>query len=111
MDKLRNEEIVVPNRQFSGGALINYSRLNDAEGVVLPVKVSIGYNAPWRQVHAMLREAVKRTTGIRQQPEPTVLQNVLDDFYVEYQLNAVVEERGTKDSYPLGTPRQHPGCL
>ncbi len=37
LDKLRNEEFVVPNSQFSGGVLINYSRLNDAEGVVLPV--------------------------------------------------------------------------
>jgi small-conductance mechanosensitive channel len=57
----------------------------------LPVKVSIGYNAPWRQVHAMLREAAKRTNGLKQQPEPTVLQNALDDFYVEYQLNVVPE--------------------
>jgi small-conductance mechanosensitive channel len=88
---IRNEEIVVPNSQFSGGVLINYSRLNKSVGVVLPVKVSIGYNAPWRQVHAMLREAAKRTPGVRQQPEPTVIQNVLDDYYVEYQLNAIVE--------------------
>ena len=88
---IRNEEIVVPNSQFSGGVLINYSRLNETGGVVLPVKVSIGYNAPWRQVHAMLREAAKRTNGLKQQPEPTVLQNALDDFYVEYQLNVVPE--------------------
>jgi small-conductance mechanosensitive channel len=89
---VRNEEVVVPNSQFSGGVLINYSRLNETVGVVLPVKVSIGYNAPWRQVHAMLREAAMRTPGVKQQPEPSVLQNVLDDFYVEYQLNAVLEQ-------------------
>jgi len=88
----RNEEVVVPNSQFSGGVLINYSRLNETTGVAVPVKISIGYNTPWRQVHAMMREAAKRTQGVTQEPEPTVLQNTLSDFYVEYQLNAVIEK-------------------
>jgi len=89
---VRNEEIVMPNNQISTSALINYSHLNETTGVVLPVRLSIGYNAPWRQVHTMLREAAKRTPGVRPQPEPMVLQNALDDFYVAYQLNVVVDD-------------------
>lgn len=87
----RNEEVVLPNNQISGGALINYSRLNTSEGVTLPVKISIGYTTPWRQVQAMLLEAARRTSGVRWQPAPCVRQNGLGDFYVEYQLNVILE--------------------
>ena len=53
--------------------------------------VTIGYNAPWRQVHAMLIRAADRTPGLRKEPKPFVLQSALADFYVEYQLNAHLE--------------------
>jgi small-conductance mechanosensitive channel len=87
----RNEEIVVPNSQLSNGTLINFSRLNETAGVALPVKVSIGYGTPWRQVQALLREAARRTAGLKSQPEPIVLQTLLGDFYVEYTLNVLLE--------------------
>jgi small-conductance mechanosensitive channel len=91
MVTVRNEEVVIPNSHISSSTLVNYSRQDNGGGVALPVKITIGYNTPWRQVHAMLREAARRTQGVTQQPEPAVLQNSLSDFYVEYQLNAVVE--------------------
>ena len=87
----RNEEIVLPNSQISSSALINYSRLNETEGVLVPVTVTIGYNTPWRQVHAMLLEAARRTTGTKPRPEPVVLQKQLSDFYVEYELRVALE--------------------
>jgi small-conductance mechanosensitive channel len=87
----RNEEIVVPNSQLASGVLINYSRRGDSTGVALPVKVSIGYGTPWRQIHALLIEAARRTRGVRREPPPSVLQSNLADFYVEYQLHAVLE--------------------
>jgi small-conductance mechanosensitive channel len=86
---VKNEEVVIPNSQLSGDALINFSRLNDEAGVVLPVRISIGYNTPWRQVRDMMIEAARRTEGVRREPAPEVLQTALSDFYVEYQLNAV----------------------
>ena len=82
----RNEEVVLPNSLISAGTLINYSRLNETVGVQMPVTVTIGYNTPWRQVHAMLLEAARRTGGLRAQPQPTVLQTQLSDFYVAYEL-------------------------
>ena len=87
----RNEEIVLPNSQISGGTLINYSRLNDTNGVLVPTTVTIGYSTPWRQVHAMLLEAARRTAGLKSQPQPTVLQRQLSDFYVEYELRIALE--------------------
>jgi len=88
----RREEVVIPNSQLSSGVLINYSKLNETEGVALPVKVSIGYNTPWRQVHALLLAAAAQTEGVRKEPPPVVLQNSLADFYIEYQLNAILAE-------------------
>ncbi|HKA42888.1 MAG TPA: mechanosensitive ion channel protein MscS, partial [Burkholderiales bacterium] len=49
---------------------------------------TIGYSAPWRQVHAMLEEAAHRTADIVATPAPTVRQTALSDFYVEYRLIA-----------------------
>jgi small-conductance mechanosensitive channel len=48
--------------------------------------VTIGYDAPWRTVHALLLRAAARTPGIRAQPPPRVLQRALQDFFVEYEL-------------------------
>jgi small-conductance mechanosensitive channel len=85
----RHEEIILPNSQLSGGTLVNFSRMNETVGVALPVKVSIGYSTPWRQVHALLGEAARRTAGLKSQA--TVLQTLLGDFYVEYTLNVILE--------------------
>jgi small-conductance mechanosensitive channel len=53
--------------------------------------VTIGYDTPWRQVHAMLQLAAARTARIRAHPPPFVLQRALSDFYVEYELRAHLE--------------------
>ena len=55
---------------------------------VLHTAVTIGYATPWRQVHAMLLEAARRTPGVLQTPAPYVVQTALSDFYVEYRLCA-----------------------
>ena len=57
----------------------------------LHTAVTIGYDTPWRQVQAMLHEAARRTPGLRPEAEPFVLQTALSDFYVEYELNVLVD--------------------
>jgi small-conductance mechanosensitive channel len=54
--------------------------------------VTIGYSTPWRQVHAMLLEAARRTPTVVPQPPPHVVQTALSDFYVEYRLSAQSRE-------------------
>jgi len=54
--------------------------------------VTIGYDAPWRQVHAMMQEAATRTPGLRPDPKPMVYQLALSDFFVEYQLHVALED-------------------
>ncbi|HWQ09891.1 MAG TPA: hypothetical protein VN436_12305, partial [Holophaga sp.] len=57
-------------------------------GLILHTTVTIGYDAPWRTVHALLISAASATEGVLQDPGPFVLQTSLDDFYVSYQINA-----------------------
>jgi small-conductance mechanosensitive channel len=87
----RDEEINVPNTLIVGSTMKNYTRLNKESGVPVVTTLTIGYDAPWRQVHALMLEAARRTKGLRANPEPRVLQAALSDFYVEYTLLARLE--------------------
>ena len=60
--------------------------------MVVTASVTIGYDVPWRQVHALLLLGASRTPGLRQQPPPRVVQRELSDFYVQYQVLAHLEE-------------------
>jgi small-conductance mechanosensitive channel len=80
------EELTVPNTFALSLVSKNYSRAVKGAGFVLDTTVTIGYDAPWRQVHAMLVEAAVRTPGVLSVPAPHVFQTALSDFYVEYRL-------------------------
>jgi small-conductance mechanosensitive channel len=82
------EEVSLPNTVISGQPVRNFSRLVSDGRFVLHTAVTIGYSTPWRQVHAMLMEAAKRTPGVAKEPAPYVVQTALSDFYVEYRLCA-----------------------
>jgi small-conductance mechanosensitive channel len=85
---LKNEEITIPNSVLVGNSIKNYTRLADTRGAMISTKITIGYDAPWRQVHAMFLIAAEQTAGVQREPEPFVLQRALSDFYVEYELFA-----------------------
>ncbi len=80
------EELSVPNSFALSTVSKNFSRVVKGTGFVLDTTVTIGYDAPWRQVHAMLIEAAGRTPGVLSVPAPHVFQTALSDFYVEYRL-------------------------
>lgn len=80
------EEITVPNAVVVSNTVRNYSRMAGGNTVVISTTVTIGYDAPWRQVHALLNAAAAATDGILKEPAPLVLQRALSDFYVEYEL-------------------------
>ena len=80
------EELSVPNTLALSTVSKNYSRAVEGSGFVLDATVTIGYDAPWRQVQAMLIEAARRTPGVLSTPAPRVFQIALSDFYVEYRL-------------------------
>ena len=85
------EEVNVPNALIGSSTTVNSSRLAEGDGLVVHTTVTIGYNTPWRQVHAMLMRAAENTPGLRSAPQPFVSQSALSDFYVEYRLCVQVE--------------------
>lgn len=83
------EEIAIPNALVLGNVTRNFSRIQNSagrSGYVLDTTVTIGYDTPWRQVHAMLIEAAAATLEILDDPAPYVVQTALSDFYVAYKL-------------------------
>jgi small-conductance mechanosensitive channel len=89
---MRNEEITIPNSVLVGNPIRNFSKLAGTQGSLLSTRVTIGYDAPWRQVHALLVLAAGRTPGLRHEPTPFVYQRALSDFYVEYELFAHIDK-------------------
>ncbi|MGB5176233.1 MAG: mechanosensitive ion channel family protein [Thermoanaerobaculia bacterium] len=85
------EEVTVPNAVVIAKETVNYTRFAKA-GVRVNTTVTIGYDTPWRQVHALLEGAAANTAGLRKEPPPFVLQTGLSDWYPEYRLVAVIED-------------------
>jgi small-conductance mechanosensitive channel len=88
---MRNEEITIPNALLVSKSIKNYTNMSLEKNTMISTKVSIGYNHPWRQIHMLLCNAALNTSGVRQAPEPFVIQNSLADFYVQYELYAYVD--------------------
>jgi small-conductance mechanosensitive channel len=87
----KREEVTLPNAVVVGASVKNFSRGPTDTGLLLFTSVTIGYDTPWRQVEGLLVLAASRTEGLRAEPAPFVLKTALSDFYIEYQLNAVLE--------------------
>jgi small-conductance mechanosensitive channel len=80
------EELTISNASILGSTTKNYSRTVQGAGFVLDTTVTIGYDTPWRQVHALLIEAANRTPGISRDPPPQVFQTALNDWYPVYRV-------------------------
>ncbi len=85
----KNEVVSFPNSLVLSQSITNYSRLARTTGLTLYTSVTIGYDVPWQQVHALLLGAADDTAAILKQPAPFVLQKALNDFSICYELNAL----------------------
>ena len=90
---LQLEEVTIPNAVVAAQMTTDYSRFADTEGVFTATSVTIGYDAPWRQVQSLLLLAAERTPGLRREPAPRVFQSSLEDFYVKYTLWVSLERQ------------------
>jgi small-conductance mechanosensitive channel len=88
-----DEEVSIPNTVVLGNITRNFSRPAAASASILETSVTIGYSVPWRQIHAMLREAAGRTPEVEREPPPEVLQTSLSDFYVQYSLRVRIRNQ------------------
>ncbi|WP_313681375.1 mechanosensitive ion channel family protein [Klebsiella africana] len=81
-----NYIVTVPNAVVVSGKIINLSAESADGGINLTTSVTIGYDTPWRQVHALLELAARRTPGVDQQIAPVVRKLGLLDWYTSYEL-------------------------
>jgi small-conductance mechanosensitive channel len=103
---LRHEHVTVPNAVVVSQTTTDYTRLGNTDGVYTPTSLTIGYDAPWRQVQALLLRAADRTPGLRSDPKPYVIQAALEDFYVRYTLFVCLEHQETRP-FTLDTLHAH----
>ncbi len=90
------EELTLPNAMIVATVTKNYSRTVKSAGYIVDTVLTIGYDTPWRQVHAMMIEAAQRTEGVVETPAPHVFQTALSDFYVEYRVVAQAHATGPR---------------
>lgn len=89
---VRNEEITIPNAVVVSTPIRNFSKLGGSQGTLMTTRVTVGYDASWRQVHALLISAARATPHVLATPEPYVYQRALSDFYVEYELFCSIDD-------------------
>lgn len=86
----RQETVTIPNASVLNSNVTNFSAIcREAGGyLVLQTTVTLGYDVPWRKIHAVMIEAALATPNIQAIPAPFVLQTALNDFNVSYTLSA-----------------------
>lgn len=89
---IKNEIITIPNVVVMQNEIINFSAEARSEGLILHTSITIGYDAPWRQVQELLINAALNTQFIQNIPEPFVLKTSLDNHYISYELNAFTDQ-------------------
>ncbi len=88
----KNELVTIPNSFIMSSHTVNYSSSARTYGLIIHSEVSIGYDVPWRKVHALLIEAALATPGVFSDPQPFVLETALNDWYPIYQINAYIQD-------------------
>jgi small-conductance mechanosensitive channel len=88
----KNQIITIPNGNILTNQVTNLSQqAKEGDGLILHTSITIGYDAPWETIRALLIEAASATNHILKSPTPFVLQTGLNDFYVTYELNAYTD--------------------
>ncbi len=88
----KNERVTIPNTNILAGQIINFTSKARTKELILHTSITIGYDVPWRQVHELLIGAAQAVENVMEDPAPFVLQKGLNDFYVEYELNAYTDK-------------------
>ena len=84
----KNDVITIPNSNLMTSQTTNYTFSAHNYGVIVHTKVTIGYDMQWQLIRDLLLDAASKTSHLQKKPEPFVRITALDDFYVEYEINA-----------------------
>ena len=88
----KNEVITMQNSNLMGSLTSNYTVAAKNFGLIVHTKVTIGYDVPWQQVKKIMETAALETPGIKRKPHPFMMITALDDYYVEYEINAFTDD-------------------
>jgi len=91
----KNDVITIPNSNLLTSQTSNYTVAAHDYGIVVHTKVTIGYDMHWQHIRKLLIDAAQATPGIEKKPAPFVVVTALDDFYVEYEVNAYTHQSDT----------------
>lgn len=84
----KNEVITIPNSNLMSSQTSNFTFAAQNFGIIVHTKVTIGYDMKHQLIEGLLLEAAKATPLLKKTPQPYVRVTALDDFYVEYEINA-----------------------
>ncbi|MFO0963197.1 MAG: mechanosensitive ion channel [Phycisphaerales bacterium] len=79
-----NRDVIIPNKQFITGRIVNWTLGGNAVRFVLPVGVA--YGSDLQQAQRILREAVTGVTGVLASPAPEVLLRTLGPSAIEFEI-------------------------
>lgn len=82
----RNELVSIPNSKILVSDVINYSQTAQTSGLMLSVKVGIGYDEDPKLVEELLLAAAAKVKGLRSVPKPYVMYPSLNSHDVTYEL-------------------------
>ena len=91
----KNEIVTIQNSNMLSAQTSNYTEAAKEFGIIVHTKVTIGYDVPWQQIKEIMENAALDTQGIKKNPKPFMLITALDDFYVEYEINAYTDNSAT----------------
>ena len=84
----KNEVITIPNSNLMSAQTSNFTFAADNYGIIVHTKVTIGYDMKHELIENLLLASAKATKYLLLKPLPFVRVTALDDFYVEYEINA-----------------------
>lgn len=87
----KNEVVTIQNSSLLGSQTSNFTVAAHNYGIIVHTKVTIGYDVPWQKIKHIMESAALETPGIQHKPAPFMMITALDDFYVEYEINAVTK--------------------
>lgn len=88
----KNEVVTIQNSSLMGSQTSNYTVAAKNFGIIVHTKVTIGYDVPWQKIKEIMESAALATPGIKHKPHPFMMITALDDFYVEYEINAYTDD-------------------
>ena len=87
----KNEIVTIQNSNMLSAQTSNYTEAAKAYGIIVHTKVTIGYDVPWQLIKQIMESAALDTNGIKKYPHPFMMVTSLEDFYVEYEINAYTD--------------------